>query len=72
VEIDNYRDSLATWIRRAPPGRPFPSATVQTPFTDRLVLERAGVLRIVAIAPHDTSRPTDYPADTLTLTIPSR
>jgi hypothetical protein len=72
VEIDNYRDSLATWIRTARPTRPFPAATVQTPFTDRLVLERTGVLRIVAIAPHDTSRPIDYPADTLTLTIPSR
>lgn len=71
-EIDNWSDSLATWIRTARAAPLFPASTFQAPLADRLVLQRAGVLRIVAIAPHDIGKPRDYPRDTLTLSISSR
>lgn len=69
VWIDNPRDSLAMWIRTLRAERPFPSTTFQAPLTDRLVLQRPGVLRLVASAPHDTGLTPVYPADTLSLTI---
>ena len=61
-------DSLARWIRTSRVPRPFPSYTFQSPLSDRLVLLRSGVLRIVASAPHDVGEPPRYIADTLTLT----
>ncbi len=69
LEMEGRSDSLAGWIRSIRAPRPFPSVTFQSPLVDRLVLRRAGVLRIVAIAPHDTSQPIQYPTDTLVLAI---
>ena len=67
-----WSDSLARWIRTSRAPRPFPSYTFQSPLSDRLVLLRPGVLRIVASAPHDVGQPPRYIADTLTLTITVR
>jgi hypothetical protein len=69
LETERQSDSLAGWIRSIRAPRPFPSVTFQSPLVDRLVLRRAGVVRIVAVAPHDTNRPIQYPTDTLLLTI---
>ena len=62
-------DSLARWMRTSRVPRPFPSYTFQSPLSDRLVLLRPGVLRIVASAPHDAGQRPRYIADTLTVTI---
>ncbi|HEV8382330.1 MAG TPA: hypothetical protein VGQ29_12125 [Gemmatimonadales bacterium] len=72
LETAGQSDSLAEWIRSVRAPRPFPSVTFQSPLVDRLVLRRAGVVRIVAVAPHDTKPPIQYPTDTLVLTIGPR
>lgn len=72
LQLGNPSDSLATLIRPLRAPRPFPSTTFQSPLVDRLALRRAGVVRIVAVAPHDTKAPIQYPTDTLVLTIAPR
>lgn len=72
LEIVNGSDSLAMWLRMVREPRPYPSLTFQAPLTDRLVLQRTGVLRIVASAPHDTHQPFRYVADTLSVMITAR
>jgi hypothetical protein len=69
VWIDNAADSLAVLLRTVRAERPFPSYTFQTPLSDRLILQRPGELRLVAVAPNDTRQPLHYVADTLTVTI---
>ena len=69
LQLEGQSDSLAEWLRSIRAERPFPSTTFQSPLVDRLVLRRAGVVRIVAVAPHDTKQPNRYPTDTLALTI---
>jgi hypothetical protein len=62
-------DKLATWLPNDRPSPPFPSYTFPTPVIDRLVIHQAGVLAVLAAAPHDSGRPLHYVADSVFMTV---
>ncbi len=61
-------DTLATWLTpHSPDGPP-----TYTPVVDRLVVRQAGVIKILASAPHVGTQVAHEHADTIVMNVPSR